>query len=235
MRSIGWRTKRGVVMQLVLLSLVLLAACRPMEGGGEVLMPGGEEGSREAAGAVSLLIFGRISPDSLALEPIFRIDAPASLPHGTEEGHRLLGFDEAGARLFELRFSGAPVAALPAEEHFSVVVAVSEAQAARLARVELMAADGRRLVRTATLSNEAFAAALRADDVVGARRRAGGVVQLRWNAAVFPMVMVRDPETREVLSFARGGEVTIRTEREVLEVTLSEGVRSGVRQVRVRS
>jgi hypothetical protein len=40
------------------------------------------------------------------------------------------------------------------------------------------------------------------------------------------MVMVRDPETGEVLSFARGGQVEIATPRSAVEVIASDGVGS---------
>jgi hypothetical protein len=45
------------------------------------------------------------------------------------------------------------------------------------------------------------------------------------------MVMVRDPATGEVLSFARGGAVDIATDRTDLEVQLSNGIAG--RSVRV--
>jgi hypothetical protein len=58
-------------------------------------------------------------------------------------------------------------------------------------------------------------------------RRVAGSVALHWDAAAHPMVMVRDPETGEVLSFARGGQAEIATPRTELEVTQSDGVSSG--------
>jgi hypothetical protein len=40
------------------------------------------------------------------------------------------------------------------------------------------------------------------------------------------MIMVRDPETGEVLSFARGGDVRIWTGKGELDLVASDGVRS---------
>ena len=47
------------------------------------------------------------------------------------------------------------------------------------------------------------------------------------------MVMVRDPITGEVLSFARGGDAEVRTSRDELSLSISDRVRS--RDARVRA
>jgi hypothetical protein len=40
------------------------------------------------------------------------------------------------------------------------------------------------------------------------------------------MIMVRDAETGEVLSFARGGDVELSTDKGRLDLLMSDGVRS---------
>jgi hypothetical protein len=45
--------------------------------------------------------------------------------------------------------------------------------------------------------------------------------------------MVRDPETGEVLSFARGGDVRLATPKDEVELLLSDGVRSRVKRMTV--
>jgi hypothetical protein len=45
--------------------------------------------------------------------------------------------------------------------------------------------------------------------------------------------MVRDPDTGDVLSFARGGEVEVMTSKTRVDLLLSNGVRSTPRRVRV--
>jgi hypothetical protein len=67
-------------------------------------------------------------------------------------------------------------------------------------------------------------------DAVGIRPTAGGAA-LQWDAAAHPMVMVRDPDTGEVLSFARGGRVEVQTGKRALDLVVSDGVRS--RQTRL--
>ena len=74
------------------------------------------------------------------------------------------------------------------------------------------------------------AAAARMAEAVEARGVAGGV-QLRWDAAAHPMIMVRDPATGEVLSLARGGAIDVATTQRALDVVLSDRV--GSRAVRV--
>jgi hypothetical protein len=51
-------------------------------------------------------------------------------------------------------------------------------------------------------------------------------VSLRWDAAVYPMIMVRDPDTGEVLSFGRGGSALIQTAKSQLDLDISDGIHS---------
>jgi hypothetical protein len=60
---------------------------------------------------------------------------------------------------------------------------------------------------------------------VEASRLGSGRVGLRWDASAHPMLMVRDPVTGEVLSFARGGRSEIVSDRGELDLQLSTGVR----------
>jgi hypothetical protein len=60
---------------------------------------------------------------------------------------------------------------------------------------------------------------------------AGDGVSLQWDAAAHPMVMVRDARTREVLSFARGGNATVAGSGADVELIGSDGVRSRPVQV----
>jgi hypothetical protein len=48
------------------------------------------------------------------------------------------------------------------------------------------------------------------------------------------MVLVRDPDTGEVLSFARGGEVEVGTSKAAVDVTVSDQVLSHRSRVEVR-
>jgi hypothetical protein len=61
---------------------------------------------------------------------------------------------------------------------------------------------------------------------------AAGRVRIRWDAHRAPVVLVRDPVTGQVISFARGGLAELVTARRELE--LSEPDRVGSREMRVR-
>ena len=54
-----------------------------------------------------------------------------------------------------------------------------------------------------------------------------------FSVASRPMVMVRDAQTGEVLSFARGGSVELPGARREVDLVLSDGVKSSVRRVPV--
>jgi hypothetical protein len=56
---------------------------------------------------------------------------------------------------------------------------------------------------------------------------------VRWDARAHPMIMVRDPRTAQVLSFARGGNVELSTFKQEVELILSDGVRSQTQRMRV--
>ena len=51
-------------------------------------------------------------------------------------------------------------------------------------------------------------------------------VQFTWDAAHYPVIMVRDAKTGEVRGFLRGGQAEIEDAPSDLEVQFSDGVRS---------
>jgi hypothetical protein len=70
---------------------------------------------------------------------------------------------------------------------------------------------------------------------VAVTRGPAGRVGLRWDARKAPMIMVRDPVTGDVLSFARGGSAEVVTARDDLSLSISDQVRSRDLRVRVLS
>jgi hypothetical protein len=181
----------------------------------------------------SLLVQGRIGPDEVTLEPIFRIDTATLQTPQAAGPHLLIGFDRDGALLFEQPFETTAVAGGP-EEHYSMVVELEDLRADRLHRVKVRAADGRSAIRTASMTAEAFAQALAREDAVRAERMGDGRVRLRWDYSVFLAAMVRNPDTGTVLAIGRQGEIVVLTELDIFDVVLSEGVRSGMRHLAVQ-
>lgn len=183
----------------------------------------------------AVMVRGRILPDTLVLDPVLIVDARPSLPEA-DGPHRLRGEDGEGRALFELRFQGTPVA-VPGqggEMHYSFVIPLDPDEVSRLERVELVADDGRTVERRARRSAEELAEALDRPGALEAERVDEGRARIRWDPDLLPLIMVRDPETGRIVSFARGGDVTVSTHADRLEVTVSEGVRSAVRTVPVR-
>ncbi|HET6779203.1 MAG TPA: hypothetical protein VFH26_09965, partial [Gemmatimonadales bacterium] len=127
-----------------------------------------------------------------------------------------------GSRLADLSFD---VAA--AEEagtqigHFAFAVPLDEAQARRLGSIRVQGPGG-------AVSSPGPLAQLRAGSAAEAimARRDGANVSLRWDAARYPMIMIRDPDSGEVLSFGRGGAAVVRSGKAALDVDVSDGVRS---------
>ena len=71
------------------------------------------------------------------------------------------------------------------------------------------------------------AASLRSDTAaVVATRIDERSVRLDWSAVRYPVVMVRNGDSGEVLAFGRGGSVVVQSGRAPLAITASDGVKS---------
>jgi hypothetical protein len=171
----------------------------------------------------SLLVWGRIVGGKPVLEPAFQVVTRPVLP--TRPGpYRIEGRTAAGTTLFNLAFEPLEVADDPTgARHFAFAVPVDPTRVAQLVSLRLMAPGSPAVVRTRPAPQLRLG---HAADLVRARRTAKGVT-LQWNSAAHPMVLVRDPDTGEVLSFARGGEVEVGTTKSALDVTVSDQVLSG--------
>ncbi|WP_053333779.1 hypothetical protein [Gemmatimonas phototrophica] len=180
----------------------------------------------------SLLVWGRVeSNGELVLEPALRLSARSVLPT-TGGDYTVAAYDDNGSAMFTFDFTPVEVANDGAEggAHFAFVVPMNDVAYERLSRLELMG-NGRSTERMSRQPASAAAAAARGLDVAA---EATSRARLRWNANAFPMIMVRDTNSGEILSFARGGDMRIDTSRPELEVVVSDGVKSQSARVRVR-
>jgi hypothetical protein len=174
-----------------------------------------------------VLVWGRIEGGRAVLEPAFQVTAPAQLPE--EPGpYTLAGYDEAGGRLFALPFQAHEVAhGAPGARQFAFALPAGLARPDRLAALRVtgpgIAGAGE---RRPTLPRGAAA-----DPTRGVERLPELRARVRWDAGHYPMVMVRDAATGRVLSFARGGDVTVTAPGRRLELVYSDGVRSTGRRV----
>jgi hypothetical protein len=174
-----------------------------------------------AARQRALLIWGRIVNGRPVLEPVFELVTKPTLP--TRPGpYSLVVLGTDGSRLVDLSFDVAtPQGAGTGTGHFAFAVPVDERQVLRLGSIRVDGPSG-------SVSSPRPLAQLRsgssAESVVA--RREGANVSLRWDAAKYPMIMIRDPDTGDVLSFGRRGTAQVRTGKTVLDVDVSDGVRS---------
>ena len=166
-----------------------------------------------------LLVWGRFVDGQPVLEPAFQVVTRPSLP-AAPGPYSVEGRAADGSSVFRVSFAPDQVADDPAAgAQFAFAVPLQADRAERLVTMHLVE-RGRRIA-----SVRASAGAAAATPRVEVTRLGGGRVGLRWDTSAHPMLMVRDPVTGEVLSFARGGRSDIVTDRGELDLQLSTGVR----------
>jgi hypothetical protein len=169
----------------------------------------------------SLLVWGRVVNGRPILEPAFQIVTRPSLPRRPGP-YSVTGSASDGSRVFALSFDAAVAADDPqGSRHFAFAVPIDPAHASRLASVRLVGPGG-------AAANSRAPAQLRMAAVQESivARREGQSVALQWDASVYPTIMVRDPDTGEVLGFARGGRGRVWTSKGEVDLELSDGVQS---------
>jgi Peptidase M66 len=167
------------------------------------------------AGTKGLLIWGRITPEGPVLEPAFSLEAGAELP--VPGPHRIEVRTVDGSLLESIPFQSSPIADLPSgpEEAFAFVLPSGQWEGP-VSELRLIA-DGKVAIRRASPAGDP---ALRFGEN---RDRQSRTIQ--WDASRYPMLLVRDCESSQILSFARGGSVRLPPVRS-LDLTLSDGVKS---------
>ncbi len=193
---------------------------------------GSPTGAPQAAGGGAgpddgLLVWGRVTPGGVVLEPAFRV-APTAAAPPTRGAWRVEGRDATGSLVFSQSFAPQEVADLPGgvEEHFAIVLPLGAATLDRVATLVVSGPGG--ATSRATLPGAPVAADPVAQMPIPGRR------QVTWDASRHPMALVRDAATGEILSFARGGAVTLFSNASQLDIQLSDGVRVVRKQVGVR-
>jgi hypothetical protein len=187
------------------------------------------------APAEGLLVWGRIVNGVVELEPSFSVAAPAQVSSG---GRLLLeGLDASGRVLFRHRFDGEVVADQDGDHRqFAFVIPLAAATRERLARLRVQGGvQGVERSSQAALAAGAGGRVLTIDLPATGRQAApvGNTLRLRWNASAYPMALVRDAATGDILSFARGGDATIATTQREVDITWSDGVQSLKERIRI--
>jgi hypothetical protein len=169
----------------------------------------------------SVLVWGRIVNGRPVLEPAFQIVSRPSLPRRPGP-YSVTATAADGTQLFALSFDAAMAADGPqGGGHFAFAVPLDPARTTRLASLRLAGPGG-----MVASSRPVASLQLGATGTPVTARREGQSVLLQWNASAHPTIMVRDPDTGSVLSFARGGNARVWTSKGELDLELSDGVKS---------
>ncbi len=175
-------------------------------------------------GGAGLLVWGRITDFGVVLEPAFRLPSAAGRAP-TPGANRLELLAADGSLLRTVQFETDDVADLPGgtERHFAFVIPLDAATERDLSGLR---------VRAGTRAAARLAPLAAADPRPALTRANSQQVDMRWDAAHYPMVMVRDAVTGDILSFARGGSARLWTRSSNFMLHFSDGVKSVVRQDR---
>lgn len=209
-------------------------------GFGNAIMAGASAASQPTTSSVtisntmqpSVLVWGRVTTDgSIVLEPAVRMTARSVLPSAPGR-YTAEARDQSGNVAFSISFEPDMVAVEDGsapERHFAFMVPVGENTEAIL-RTLTVRGNGRQAERISPLLSSLRAGAEDVTiDAVGGNR-----ARVRWDTSALEMVVIRDAVTGEVLSFARGGDATVATSTNQIELVSTDGVRSSVRTVNVR-
>jgi hypothetical protein len=172
-----------------------------------------------------LLVWGRITDTGVVLEPAFRVASAAGrAPSPGPNRLELLAAD--GSVLRSVAFEADEVADLPSgtERHFAFVVPLDQLLERDLAGLRL---------RAGSLAAARLAALASADPQPTMVRANAQQVDLRWDARQYPMVMVRDADTGDILSFARSGSARLWARGSNFILSFSDGVKSVTRPARI--
>ena len=165
-----------------------------------------------------LIVHAGVLDGALRLSPALEAVAPPSLPSGGGR-YTLEGLDGAGTRLFALSFE--PRALDHGGALFSAAIPAGIAQPERLATLRVTGPEG-------------VAERVRGRERVGGtpgvsmanKPGPGGGMSARWDAATYPLMVVRDRTTGRIVAMGRTGRLELPAEPTGLEITVSDGVRS---------
>ncbi len=170
-----------------------------------------------------LIVWGHVRTGELVLEPAFEVTARPSLPSGSG-AYTVQALDAGGAPLFSYSFNGNGIADEPGSARgFAFAIPLARFDASRLAALELRGGARHARVNARAFSATGLIARLR-----------GNRAEVQWNGGDWPMALVRDARTGQVLAIGRGGTVQLAAPGADLVVTVSNGVRSTTETVHAR-
>lgn len=184
----------------------------------------------------AVLVRGWIGEGTAGLEPVMVTHAVPRSEEVPDGPYRLRGFDDQGAVLFEFRFGDAALSRVAnrTERQFMFVAPVGAGGSSALAKVLLEAGRGHEFERRARILPGELREAFEDPEALRLDALEDGGVRVRWDAARFELLQVRNPVSGEILALARDGDLTIPGVEGELEIALSEGVRSLAGVLRAR-
>jgi hypothetical protein len=179
--------------------------------------------AQQAPAQPALLVWGRIVNGQPVLEPLFQL-VTRPVPPTRPGAYSVEGSSADGRRVFGFSFDPLTIAdGAGRTQHFAFTIPLDEARTAQLQTVRVSDPGGRVSSQSRSVAPPLSPTVTAQDLVVQPEARG---VTIRWNPAAHPMVMVRDPDTGQVLSFARGGNARVYTEKRQVDLEVSDGIRS---------
>ena len=181
-----------------------------------------------------MIVWGHMRGRELVLEPAFETTARPSRPEGHGE-YTIEGLDENGARVFASAFEGVEIAdGRRGDRSFAFAIPVAEFDRGRLKSLRASGPSASMDRVGGSIAAAERTGAARAPSKLAARATGGRTASVTWDASEYPLAVVKDARTGEILSLARGGAVRVQVKGAALEVTLSDGVRSARETVHVQ-
>ncbi len=184
-----------------------------------------------AAPAEGLLVWGHLEGDRMVLQPAIPVMAPPAPP--TRGPFHWEARDAGGAVRLSADFQALEVADAPGGKlrSFSFIVPLGAVPAADLQSVRVLegGVERARITRPPALP---LRVGLPEAPVQAAEERTG--VGLVWDADRYPLLVVRDAATGELLGFQRGGAGRVRTDHRDLELLACDGVQAQVQRFQRR-
>jgi hypothetical protein len=117
------------------------------------------------------------------------------------------------------------------EHHVAAVLPISPAVEGTITQLRLVTPAGT-AIRLSTQPGAPGVALVMRDPGAEADRPSAVTAGLRWDGATYPMALIRDAGSGQILSFARGGQAVVWTQAAALDVTFSDGTRSVAARLR---
>jgi hypothetical protein len=168
-----------------------------------------------------LIVRGIVHDDgTVALLPSFRTQAvPTAPPASADHTLEFLGASGAVMATTPLLLTDLGCLAEGREQHFVVALPFSSAVLDRIAGLTV-----RRSGLVLATLRSAFANAQAMALAPELLRLSENQVQVTWDATVHPALMVRDPQSGEVLAILSGGRQTLTTQARQVDLVFSDGV-----------